>query len=249
MTCGLLRSRKNIYVPDVDDDVMIESPMPVFLIEHPQGSVLFDTGPHPNVFKDAPSRWGGLAKAIRPIGDHKSGILQQLKTIGVTPASIRYVVNSHLHCDHAGGNQFFGQSALLVQKKEMECARNPQYEGNGYFRSDWDHPLHYEEIEGQVDIYGDGRLMLIPMPGHTAGHQMLLVRLKEQGTVILSGDCVPCRENYMGSKVSRTNMDDAEALRSIGKLEELVASEKGFLIYGHDPVQWAEIQKAPDYYS
>lgn len=248
MSCGFLRSRKNIYVPRTDRSIFVESPIPVFLVEHAKGNVLFDTGPHPDVFENATERWGGLAKAIEPIGNHKSDVISQLKTIGVTPQNIRYVVNSHLHCDHAGGNQFFTDSIFLVQSKEIECATNPEHEEKGYIRADWDHPLKYQEVEGELDIYGDGSLILIPMPGHTWGHQILLVRLRQHGTVILSGDCVPCIENYIQVKTSRTNIDDTEALRSIKKLHKLVEEKSALLIHGHDPIQWKQIPKVPEYY-
>ena len=248
MSCGYLRCRKSIFVPDYDNEVFIESPMPIFLITHPKGNVLFDTGPHPDVFKDAASRWGGLAKAFEPIGDKKSGILALLKGIGFMPGDIRYVVNSHLHFDHAGGNQFFTQSTLLVSKRELECARNPQFEGKGYIRADWDHPLNYLQIDGKMDIYGDGTLIIIPMPGHTPGHQILLVRLREEGTVILSGDCVPCKENFINMKVTRNNIDNEQALLSIKQLHRLVERENAFLIYGHDPLEWEKVKKANQYY-
>jgi N-acyl homoserine lactone hydrolase len=248
MSCGRLRCHKNIFVPDIPADLLIESPMPAFLITHPEGNVLVDTGPHPDVFKNAVSRWGGLAKAIHPIGDERSGIIAQLNKIGFSPHNIKYVVNSHLHPDHAGGNEFFENSIFLIQKKELECARNPKYEGKGYVRGDWDHPLNYIQIDGNYDIFGDGSLTVMPMPGHTLGHQILLVRLVKKGSVILSGDCVPCEENFMQSKVARINMDDNLALLSIKRLHELVQKENAFVIYNHDPNQWRKIKKPPKYY-
>ena len=246
-SCGRIRCRKNVFVPDVEKDVVIEAPMPVFLITHPEGNVLFDTGPHPEVFKN-PSRWGGLAKAFMPLGDETSGVVDQLKKVGMTPHDIRYVVSSHLHFDHCGGNVFFNESTFLVSKNDMACAGNSEFEGKGYFRADWDQPLTYREIEGELDIYGDNSLLIVPMPGHTLGHQILLVRLKKQGAVILSGDSVPCSENYVHGAVSRNNMDNDGAVKSIQKLHELVDRENAFLIHGHDPSQWETIKQAPDYY-
>jgi len=90
--------------------------------------------------------------------------------------------------------------------------------------------------------------MIMSMPGHTPGHQILLVRLKEQGPVILSGDCVPFKKNYHDFVVPRNNMDNDLALQSVHDLHTLVAEEKAFLIHGHDPFQWEKIKKAPEYY-
>jgi glyoxylase-like metal-dependent hydrolase (beta-lactamase superfamily II) len=248
MSCGRIRGRKHIFVPDAPKEEFLQSPIPVFVILHPRGNILFDTGPHPSAFQDPIARWGGLAKAFEPMGDETSGILAQLESLHLKPEDIRYVVNSHLHFDHAGGNQFFPKSIFLVSRKEMEWARNPDSKGKGYFPDDWDHPLSYREIEGEWDIYGDGSLMIIPLPGHTPGHQGLLVRLRKQGAMILSGDSVPCQENYRDSIISRNNLDGDQALRTIQKLHEWVEKEKAFLIHGHDPNLWEKIKKAPEYY-
>jgi len=249
MSCGYIRGRKNIYVPDVDKQVFIEAPMPVFLITHPGGNVLFDTGPNPEVFLDPEGVWGGLAKAFTPIGDRESGVVEQLGKIGFSPADIKYVVNSHLHFDHAGGNRFFPQAVFLAAAKEIECARNAELEGKGYIRSDWDIGLSYQAVEDELDLFGDGHLVIMPMPGHTPGHQVLLVRLEETGSVILTGDCVPCRENFHQRIVSRNNLDDETARETIERLHDLVAREKAMLIHGHDAEQWAELKKAPEFYA
>lgn len=248
MTCGRLRARKNILIPDADKNLFIEMPLPIFLITHPHGNVLFDTGPHPDVFKDAFGRWGGLAKAFQPVGNESSGILSQLAKIEIRSGSIRYVVNSHLHFDHAGGNQFFKDAAFLVSGKELAFAKNPENEGKGYFHADWDHPLDYQELDGELDIFGDGKLLIVPMPGHTPGHQILVVRLKEQGTIILSGDSVPFKEHYYDFVVPKNNLDNDQAVKSVKILHALVEAENAFLIHGHDPEQWEEIKKAPDSY-
>ena len=248
LSCGRFRCRKSIFVPGVDGNEFIESPMPVFFITHPKGNVLFDTGPHPDVFKNAASRWGGLAKVFEPIGDERSGILPQLGKIGISSENIKFVVNSHLHFDHARGNQFFTQATFLVSKQEIECARKPENEGKGYFKEDWSHPLNYQEIEGELDIFGDRRLIIMPMPGHTFGHQIMLVKLKQSGTIVLSGDSVPCRENFVDFIISRNNMDNDKSLLTIQKLHKIVENERAFIIHGHDPSQWGNIKLAPDYF-
>lgn len=248
MTCGRLRCRKAVFLPESEKDLYVDIPVPVFLITHPEGNVLFDTGPHPDVFTDAASRWGGLAKAFAPVGDEKDGILQQLEKSGFAPDTIKYVVNSHLHFDHAGGNQFFPDSLFFVSRKEFVCAQNPENEGKGYFEADWDHPLNYRTIDGEHDIFNDGTLKVIPMPGHTPGHQILRVTLQQQGVVILSGDSVPFRKNYEAFVVPRNTIDTHQALQSIRDLHKLVEEENAFLIHGHDPDQLNTLRRAPEYY-
>ncbi|MCF8024496.1 MAG: N-acyl homoserine lactonase family protein [Desulfobacteraceae bacterium] len=248
MSCGRIRARKKIFVPNTDKHVYLDAPMPVFLISHPEGNVLFDTGPNPEVFSNPEAVWGGLSKAFNPIGDSDCGVVPQLNRIGFTPGDIRYVVNSHLHFDHAGGNRFFPNAIFLVAKKEIKCARSPEFQEKGYFSKDWDLDLNYQPIEEETDLFADGRLVIIPMPGHTLGHQVLLVRLKNSGTIVLTGDCVPCQENFNHRILSGNNLDDQAARNSIENLHDLAVRENAILIHGHDPDQWAELKKAPDFY-
>lgn len=249
MSCGYLRCRKVIFVPTADNGIVTDSPMPVYLITHPGGNVLFDTGPNPVVFDDAAKHWGKLAKVFQPLGGKGSGVAAQLEKIGVKTDDVKYVVNSHLHFDHAGGNGFFPGATFIVQREELQCARNPENAGKGYIRADWDDPaLHYEAIEGERDLFGDGLLRIVPVAGHTLGHQILMVRLPHQGAVILSGDGAPCAENLSEAIVTRTNMDNDLALRGIEKLRRLAVEEDALLIHGHDTTQWEKIRHAPAYY-
>jgi N-acyl homoserine lactone hydrolase len=91
-------------------------------------------------------------------------------------------------------------------------------------------------------------LVILPLAGHTPGHQGLLVRLKKDGSMILSGDSVPCEENYLDSKIPRNHLDGEQARKTIQDLRDLVEKEKALLIHGHDPQQWKQIRKAPEFY-
>jgi N-acyl homoserine lactone hydrolase len=195
------------------------------------------------VFNDAFARWGGLAEAFQPIGDENNGILVQLDRINILPDNIRYVVNSHLHFDYAGGNQFFPAATFLVSKREFDYAKRPDNEGKGYYKADWDHSLNYRKLEDEFDLYGDGSLVVMPMSGHTPGHQILIVRQKGQQTIILSGDSVPLQENYNDLVVTRNNYDNEQVIESVKKLHALVESEKAFLVHGHDSEQWWKLEK------
>jgi len=248
MSCGSVRSRKKIYIPNAPKEEYMEAPMPIFLVKHPSGNLLFDTGPNPEVFINADAVWGGLAKAFQPIGDKDSGVVAQLKKLGFTPDDIRYVVNSHLHFDHSGGNRFFPDATFLVSQKELKCARRPDLQGKGYFRSDWDHTLDYRTVEGELDVFGDGRLIIYPMPGHTPGHQVMLVRLEKHDPILLSGDSAPLRENFEQRVLPRNHLNNEEARLSIDRLHELVAREDAMIIYGHDEEYWESLRMAPAFY-
>lgn len=98
--------------------------------------------------------------------------------MGYKPDDIKDVVNSHLHLDHAGSNEFFPNAEFLVQKDELRAAYWPEvYQRAGYVRADFDHPLNYNALEGDYDIFGDGRVLIMRGIGHSQGHQCLIVNL------------------------------------------------------------------------
>ena len=150
-------------------------PVMSFLVVHPRGRLLFDTGVHCQTRVDPIGRMGP-ERAKRLVDKSKAGedVVPQLGLLGLTPDDVRYVVNSHLHFDHCGGNEFFPRATFLVQKTEMEAARRPGF-APGYNPSplDFDHPLDYRLVDGEHDVWGDGSVLLFPTFGHTPGHQSL----------------------------------------------------------------------------
>src|SRR5262249_20908985 len=98
-----------------------------FPIDHPRGRLLFDTGPHCDTLTKMLERYG--EERARRFGVHsKAGddVVSQLARLGLTPADVPFVANSHWHFDHCGGNEFFPGATILVQKREMEAARSPE---------------------------------------------------------------------------------------------------------------------------
>src|SRR5205085_2293079 len=122
---GRLRMRKNIYLPDAAREETIELPVPSFLIRHPHGNVLFDTGCHPSVAEHADERWGGMAKFMRPIFAAEDNLLTALHQLGFQPTDIDVVISSHFHPDHCGCNAW---NADLLRKS---CAEIRRIEANG----------------------------------------------------------------------------------------------------------------------
>jgi N-acyl homoserine lactone hydrolase len=169
-----------------------------YLVAHPQGHVLCDTGVHCQAITDPIGRLGEeRARRIgirSQVGDE---VVSQLARIGLRPDDIRYVINSHLHFDHCGGNEFFPHSTILVQRNEMEAARRPGGVPS-YSPSvqDFDHSLDYRLVDGEYDVFGDGqmvlrlhrRCLLHPGehgPGYTAAHPLGCC-----GNVALAGGAV-----------------------------------------------------------
>lgn len=248
--CGTITMDRTYLAPGLGDGQMIVAPMPFFLVVHPKGNVLVDTGPHRDVITDAEARWGSrFLKLATPIMQPGDDVVTQLASIGYRPDDIAIVVNSHFHNDHAGGNQFFPYATFLVQRAEMDAWRDPGLRQRmNYYPADVDHPLRYQEIEGDHDVHGDGTITLFPTFGHSPGHQSVLLRLPKSGPIILTGDGCYLRDNLEQLIVPKIGWDREVMGRSIAKLREIRDRELALVIYGHDADSWAQLKHAPDFY-
>jgi glyoxylase-like metal-dependent hydrolase (beta-lactamase superfamily II) len=225
-------------------------PIASFLIQHPRGRLLFDTGLHCDTMTRMGERYGPERAArfgvrSRPGDD----VVSQLARLGLTPADVPLVANSHWHFDHCGGNEFFPQAVMLVQKREMEAARSPEVLAQGRYRPsapDYEHPLRYEAVDGEHDVFGDGRVLLLPTYGHTPGHQSLLVRRGRGGdTVLFTADACYTRENMDRDILPTVVWDEHEMAHALGRLRHLRDRQGVATVYGHDPDQWRTLPQAP----
>lgn len=244
---GRLSMRKSVFVPDADRALFIELPVISALIRHQQGNVLFDTGCHPKVAEDAQSCWGNLAKFMTPVMKPGDNVLSSLAALGIAPTDIDIVVNTHLHTDHCGCNQFFPNATFLTHKLEFEAARTSTGEFTGYFTADWDIPAKRDEMTAERDLFGDGRIVLIHLPGHTPGSIGGVVDLDRSGRMLLAGDTVSLLETLQGSGLPR-NTWNAEALsKSLDEVRRIAASG-ATIIASHDAAQWATLSKGAHAY-
>ena len=229
----------------------IKVPVPVFLITHPKGNILCDTGMHKQVAVDPVARWGeAKVNSLTPDVGPDEDAVSQIEKLGFKTEDIRYVINTHLHLDHCGCNQFFKDATFLVQKDELKTAFWPEvFQRGSYYRSDFDHPLRYEELEGDYDVYGDGTVNIIRSPGHTQGHQSIIVQLPGDGNIILTGDSCYLMENIEEIVLPGIVWNPEQAITSIKKLRYLRDKKSAFIITGHDPATWKQIKRAPEYYS
>jgi N-acyl homoserine lactone hydrolase len=244
-SCGTLEFDPSVFLPDLERGQKVNGPVPFYLLEHPKGRVLVDTGCHPLVAEDPVQTWGGLTRAFNPKVNPSDIASEQLQKMEVDPESIDIVVCTHLHMDHAGGNSLFPNAKFLVHKKEWETVQDPSLEGKGYFRKDWDHPLSYIQVEDGHDVFGDSSVILQHLPGHTSGHMGLILELENSGTVVLAIDAIPMARNLEGLLPKNITTSE-EAQSSTDKLKSW-ASQGALVISGHDPDQWATLPKAPAY--
>jgi N-acyl homoserine lactone hydrolase len=244
---GRLRMRKSTYLPDANRSETIELPVLSILLRDARGNVLFDTGCHPSVVRDAAARWGGLAKLMQPLMGPDDNVIAGLAALGLEPGDIDVVVCSHLHPDHCGCNQFFTRATVMVHARELEAARAANATDRGYVAADWDHPIPIEAVTGECDLYDDGRIVLIPLPGHTAGSLAALVALERTGPVLLTSDTVSLRA-HLDTGILPKNTWNADALtKSLDEVRRIEASG-AMVICGHDAAQWATLRKGADAY-
>jgi len=224
-------------------------PVPCYVVAHPRGRLLFDTGIHRQARVDPVGRLGAQRAARFGIRSGPADdVLSQLTLLGLGPDDLRYVANSHFHFDHCGGNEFFPRATFLVQRREMEAARAAAGSFAGYAPSaqDFDHPLDYQLVDGEHDVFGDGQVVLIPTYGHTPGHQSLRLRGGKGEDLLLTADACYTRENMDRDLLPTVLWDAPEMSRSLAMLRDLRERRGATLVYGHDPAQWQGLRQAPE---
>ena len=244
---GRLRVRKATYYPDADRSEMIEIPVISALLRHRQGNVLFDTGCHPSVVDDPQARWGELAKTVVPIMRKSDNVLTSLKAIGVEPEDIDVVMCSHLHPDHCGCNAFFKRATVMVHAREVVAARAPDAVKMGFLEGEWDVGLSLDELGGERDVFGDGRIVLVPLPGHTQGSMGAVVALDRDGQFLLASDTVSLRTTLEDGNMPRNTWNADVLLKSLAEVRRIAAGG-ATVICGHDDAQWQTLRKGADAY-
>ena len=239
----------------------IQVPVAFFVIQHPKGNVLFDTGNNDRIITD-PSYWGGAIQRLNPVRTPDVAIDVQLAKIGLKPDDIKYVVIGHFHLDHGGNVGKFPNSTIVAQRDEIKAAfwPAPGFAGGyipgdvGVLRSELGNRMPNKfnmiELEGDLDLYRDGSLYVKRSVSHTAGSQLLVVRLPKTGTVILTSDVVSFKENLAKNLLPAV----AIAYRPSGFYEayewirDLQARENANVMTAHDPDAFKAARKAPDCY-
>jgi N-acyl homoserine lactone hydrolase len=244
LQAGRIRMRKSIFLR-AEKTEMMELPVSCALIRHPKGNVLFDTGCHLSVATDPQARWGGLVKMMTTIMPPGENVLSSLEAVGVEPEDIDVVVCSHLHSDQCGCNQFFRKARFYVNAREMEAAKADGATSAGYLSADWDHALPTTEIDGEHDLFGDGRIVLVPLPGHTPGTMGLRAQLDKSGSFLLASDAVSLLENLAQNSAPRNTWNVDLYLESFANIR-LMQAAGTIVICGHDDAQWRSFRKGLD---
>ncbi len=237
-TCGWLTGAAGLFLDGAAGRLRV--PVPAFLIDHPRGRVLFDTGLHPDVQHDPHGRLGFLADALPPEFRAGDEVTARLEALGVEAADVDRVVLSHLHFDHAGGLATLPNARLVVQRREWAAGQDSdQAAALGLAPHDFDHGHDLELVDGAHDLFGDGRVVCLPTHGHTPGHQSLLVRLGG-GDVVLTADACYLRRT-MDAEHLPPNPWDADAMRASLRRLRAFRDAGARVIYGHDAEAWESV--------
>jgi len=227
------------WSPGVNEGQSMDFVDNCYLIKHAQGWFLWDTG-----IADAVAALpGGLPAAdAKAVTWHRPKTLAaQLDELGVKPSDIKALAVSHTHPDHIGNVELFPNAMLYVQKAEYEwpgTANTPRFKK--------EHPVTL--LEGDRDVFGDGSVTILSTPGHTPGHQSLLVKLPKTGEVVLSGDAAHFKSNWDNRRVPAPNWNKEQTLASMERIAEVLKKDDAQLWINHDKAQRDSLKMAPAFY-
>ena len=225
-----------------------------FLVVHPQGALIWDVGAVPD------SEWQPTGASIvhplsLPDGQTRDITLtrslgSQLAEIGYPPSKIRYIALSHYHYDHTANANAFAHATWLVRRVERDAmfAATPP----GTTR-----PETYSQLQAakttliesdQFDVFGDSSVVIKFAPGHTPGHQMLLVRLKNTGPVLLSGDLYHFPQERTLNRFPVFEFDKEQTRRTRIEIDDFLKATGASLWIQHDFIANRGLRKAPAFY-
>ncbi len=242
---GTCNCRYEVVAPGIDDGRLVKLPVPAFLVRLDDGkNVLIDTGMSRLHITDPDATWRGtpMVDVLVPEMAAEHDLGTALTGLGVTPRDIDYVINTHLHFDHAGNNDLFDRATFFVQREHYDFARGNDSFPNQY----WNLPhLRYELLDGELELFPGLEVLLTP--GHVPAHQSVLLRLPESGPTVICGDAVPTQDNLDHDNWS--GQGDPEAAAASGaKLRKLADEQGATLLFAHDSAQAARTRRPPEGY-
>lgn len=243
--CGrlLMASMAGFSVADDETDVR-ELSVPCYVVEHPKGRLLWDGGLASSVANTEGWHGEGMRmKLDRPLAE-------QLAALNLGMSSFDFVAFSHMHFDHVGVANEVRGATLLIQKAEYEAAFADPVTVRGFDPESYSglRDLETKILDGDHDVFGDGKVRILSTPGHTPGHQSLLVELGETGAVVLSGDLYHTRISREDRRIPVFNFDREATLESMGRIEALVRDKKAQLWIEHELALFEQLDKPPKFY-
>lgn len=222
-----------------------ESASPCYLIKHPDGMLMWDTGLDDGLIDKPKGKIEGGGSLIFKV---KTTLASQFEEANINPKKIEYIAFSHMHLDHTGNAKYFDTATWLVQKKELKVAKGGLASLVGFVKRDYQDLIpRAQGIDGNYDVFGDGSVVIISTPGHTVGHQVLFVDLPKTKAVILSGDMVVSAAAWE-QRSSIESKRSKKAKASLELVEKVMQQTGANLWVQHDKPQFDKLQKAPYVY-
>ena len=215
----------------------ITIPVSMWILKHPKGIVVFDTGNNVAISDGADNckkYWAaGNCDFLKPSQTRGDVIDQQLQKLGIKVDDVKVVVSSHSHLDHSGNIAMFPKAIHVFQGRETNgtFVLNDLVSARNY---------NYMELDGDYDLFGDGTVQILSTPGHTIGHQSMKVKLPKMGTVILTQDAVWMQENLDGY-VAGLNFSVQAYSESVNRIKMMRDLEGAQILMSHDANQFAKM--------
>lgn len=212
-----------------------------YLIKHGETYMLWDTGVSTEAIGKPLQGPGATGETL------SQSLPDQLKTLGVEPKQIGIVGISHYHYDHTGQAALFPQATLLMGKGDVAALRVPGAERAKPVAHWVSGGGKLEEVTGDKDVFGDGSVTMLDLPGHTPGHHGLLVKLAKRGYVLLTGDVAHFQENYDTQGVPIFNVNRADSLASIDRFKVLAKNLRATVVIQHEHADIGKLPAFPAY--
>ena len=252
LDCGhSLANDESVWTPGENVGKSIEFSSTCWLLKRGSEWLLWDTGV-PESALNNPRGWSTLPKLI--VYHLDKTLTSQLAEIGLKTSDVTYVAVSHTHGDHIGNVGLFPNSTVLMQRAEYTWISSPDGTNDNVnqlkalARKLLGTPKQLQLLDGDTDGFGDGSVTLISTPGHTPGHQSLLVHLKNSGFIILSGDVAHSEENFEKNIVPSLNTDKAASIASMDRVRRMMATYQAKLFINHDKAQSDILKLLPAFY-
>jgi N-acyl homoserine lactone hydrolase len=221
-------------------------PSMAFVLEHPEGVLVWDTSMNPAVCAGAVDYWGPLAASlVVPHYTREETTVSRLAEVGIDADDVRFVVNSHLHNDHCGMNRFFPRATTLVRREEYQHAVGVTGDPySGYIANDFlgdDVGPEYLDYDDQLALFGDESVVLLSTIGHTPGHQSLQITFPSGRSIVLTGDALYTAAQLASGSPPGITADNAEATRSARHLSDLQDAGTAVLV-AHEPAHWTNVE-------
>jgi N-acyl homoserine lactone hydrolase len=223
----------------------ITIPISMWIIDHPKGLVVVDTGNNVAISDgNCKKYWEpALCDGLKANQKRDDVIDRQLQKLGYSADKVKAVITSHAHLDHIGNIKMFPKAVHVMQKKELYQAWWPErfQRSDGVFvTGDFDGPardFNYLELDGDYDLFGDGSVTVLSTPGHTLGHQSVRVKLASGRTILMSQDAIWMQENLDGYPAG-LNYSVKDYNNSVNRLKMMRDLESADLFFAHDGNQF-----------